>query len=180
MSDKNHPGADETPLSDFSNCHAGILEGLEAFAELPALVSAADRARRVGQRMVDLFATGVIEHHAEEEEELFPAVVASSEPGEELDRVKQLVDRLTREHREFEAMWKRLAPAVKKAARGQSVQLDLAEVERLVRTYAEHASFEEAEFLPLSERILGRNSNHMAALGLSLHMRHAPLAKRNI
>lgn len=30
----------------------------------------------------------------------------------------------------------------------------------------------ETEFLPLSQTILGRNSNHMAALGLSLHMRH--------
>ena len=28
-------------------------------------------------------------------------------------------------------------------------------------------------FLPLSQTILGRNSNHMAALGVSLHMRHA-------
>jgi len=26
--------------------------------------------------------------------------------------------------------------------------------------------------LPLSQRILSRNSNHMAALGLTLHMRH--------
>ena len=25
---------------------------------------------------------------------------------------------------------------------------------------------------PLAERILGRNDNHMAALGMSLHMRH--------
>ena len=29
-------------------------------------------------------------------------------------------------------------------------------------------------FLPLAERILGRNGNHMAALGLALHLRHAP------
>lgn len=180
MSDEFNSGAAETPISDFSNCHSGILKGLEAFAELPDLVSAADRARRVGQQVVELFGTAVIEHHAEEEEELFPAVVASAEPGEELERVQQLVDRLTREHREVEAMWKHLAPAVKKAAKGQSVQLDLAEVERLVRTYAEHASFEEVEFLPLSERILGRNANHMVALGLSLHIRHMPLHPRKI
>ncbi|MEY2688035.1 MAG: hypothetical protein RL375_2233, partial [Pseudomonadota bacterium] len=28
-------------------------------------------------------------------------------------------------------------------------------------------------FLPLSQTILGRNGDHMAALGLSLHTRHA-------
>ena len=41
--------------------------------------------------------------------------------------------------------------------------------------YQAHAAFEEATFLPLSQTILGRNDHHMAALGLSLHMRHTPL-----
>jgi hypothetical protein len=30
-------------------------------------------------------------------------------------------------------------------------------------------------FLPVAERILSRNGEHMAALGLALHLRHAPL-----
>jgi hypothetical protein len=42
-----------------------------------------------------------------------------------------------------------------------------------VTEYKAHAAYEEAEFLPLSETILSRNSNHMAALGMSIHMRHA-------
>ena len=46
-------------------------------------------------------------------------------------------------------------------------------LQRLIGEYKAHAAFEEAEFLPLSETILSRNSNHMAALGMSLHMRHA-------
>ena len=45
-------------------------------------------------------------------------------------------------------------------------------MQRLVTEYQAHARYEETEFLPLSEKILSRNSNHMAALGLSLHMRH--------
>jgi len=32
---------------------------------------------------------------------------------------------------------------------------------------------EEKEFLPLPQTILGRDANHMAASGLSLHMWHA-------
>ncbi len=46
--------------------------------------------------------------------------------------------------------------------------------EQLVRLYKAHVRFEEDEFLPLCETILGRNSNHMVVLGLSLHLRHAP------
>jgi hypothetical protein len=45
-------------------------------------------------------------------------------------------------------------------------------IQRLVTQYQAHAKYEETEFLPLAQTILGRNANHMAALGLSLHMRH--------
>ena len=172
--------ANETPISDFSNCHSGILRGLDAFSELPGLVEAASRARVIAEQVQAVFEHAVIEHHAQEEEELFPAVLASAMPGDELEKVKQITERLTREHREVEAMWKRLAPQVKRVAKGQEVALDVAEVQRLVSLYAAHASFEEAAFLPLSEEILGRNSNHMAALGLSLHMRHTPSIKQYI
>ncbi|MDV7392243.1 hemerythrin domain-containing protein, partial [Arthrospira platensis SPKY1] len=117
--------AEPTPISDFSNCHSGILRGLDAFAELPGLVEAMRRARQVAQQVQAVFEDAVIEHHAQEEKDLFPAVLASAQPGEEREKVKQITDRLTREHREVEAMWKRLAPQVKKVAKGQEVALDV-------------------------------------------------------
>ena len=42
-----------------------------------------------------------------------------------------------------------------------------------MHSYRNHARYEEEVFLPLSQAILGRNSNHLAALGMSLHLRHA-------
>ena len=50
-----------------------------------------------------------------------------------------------------------------------------AQLEAFVTRYSQHAAQEEQKFLPLAERILSRNSNHMAALGLSLHMHHIRL-----
>ncbi len=87
--------------------------------------------------------------------------------------MQRIVDQLTREHREVEAAWARLEPALKAVARGRDADVDAAAIDALVRRYEAHAAFEEREFLPLSETILGRDSRHMAALGLSLHMRHA-------
>jgi hypothetical protein len=52
------------------------------------------------------------------------------------------------------------------------VTVDTATVNTLVTEYRAHARLEEVAFLPLAQAILGRNSNHMAALGLSLHIRH--------
>ena len=65
------------------------------------------RARQIAEDIVDFFRAAVYEHHAEEERELFPAVLSSAQPGEELERVKGMVHNLTREHREVEAAWAR-------------------------------------------------------------------------
>jgi len=62
---------------------------------------------------------------------------------------------------------------VKDAAHGKPAQVDFKAVDQLVASYFQHADFEEQVFLPLAESILGRDDNHMAALGMSLHMRHA-------
>lgn len=162
-----------TPLDDFSHCHEGILSHLQAFGQLPALLEPARQARRIAADMLAFFRATVYEHHAQEESELFPAVLASAHKGEERAKVQAIVDRLTREHRQVESRWTKLEPALKDVAKGHDSSLDAAAVQSLVETYTAHARYEEKSFLPLSQEILGRDSNHMAALGLSLHLRHA-------
>ncbi|OGB20083.1 MAG: hemerythrin [Burkholderiales bacterium RIFCSPLOWO2_12_67_14] len=164
----------DAPLNNFSNCHAGIVKRLAALDELPALLEPAARARQIAEESLEFFREAIFEHHLEEERELFPAVMASAQPGAELERVKAMAKRLTDEHRAIEALWKQLEKGLKPVAKGQSTRLDVSELHRLVTEYKAHATFEETEFLPLSEEILSRNSNHMAALGMSLHMRHVP------
>ncbi len=165
----------DAPLTNFSLCHQGIVLQLGQFAELPALMEPVVRARKVATDTIAFFSGPVLEHHQDEERDLFPAVLKSAAAGEERDRVQAMVERLTHEHRRVEAAWKRLEPTLKDIAHGKPAQLDAEAVQELVRSYAAHAQFEELDFLPLSETILGRNGNHMAALGLSLHLRHAPV-----
>lgn len=162
------------PIQSFQDCHVGIVSRLQTMTELPQLAAAATRARDIAADAVALFRDAVIEHHADEEKELFPAVLRSAAPGAEAAQVQAIVDRLVREHRAIERLWKQLEPQVRIAARGGDAALDLPSVELLVSSYLMHANFEEQHFLPLAERILGRNGNHMAALGLALHLRHAP------
>lgn len=169
-----HPGDLQAPLTTFSQCHVGITRQLEALDGLPELTRAAQRAREVATATEALFKGAVLEHHAEEEKDLFPAVLRSAAPGEERVRVEAMVQRLTAEHRAVEAIWERLRPAVHAAAQGRPVELDGALVHQLVRGYLQHARFEEEQFLPLAATILRRDGNHLAALGLSLHLRHAP------
>lgn len=168
------PATDDAPLENFSNCHLGIVTHLKTFAELPALLEPAARAHQIAETTLKFFRDAVYEHHSEEERELFPAVLASAHPGEEREWVQVMVQQLTEEHRVIEAAWTRLEPELKKVAKGQSFELNTEGVTDLVRNYLAHAAYEEQSFLPLAHTILGRNSNHMAALGLSLHIRHTP------
>lgn len=169
-----YPYTDASPIDTFSQCHAGILSGLRVLAGLPEMLAAAERARRIAAETVSIFDGAVLEHHADEEAELFPAVLKSAAPGGEHGQVELMIARLVAEHREIEALWKKIKPALRSAAVGKPGELAASDVAELVRLYTAHAGFEERHFLPLAEQILGRNGNHMAALGLSLHVRHAP------
>jgi hypothetical protein len=164
---------DPSPIEDFSQCHAGILGHLQTLGTLPALLEPAARARHIATDTLSFFRDAVFQHHAEEEKELFPAVLASAAKGEERDRVQALVSALTAEHRKVEAAWSKLEPKLKALSKGHESDVDGADIQALVDSYQAHARFEEEVFLPLSQTILGRNSNHMAALGVSMHMRHA-------
>ncbi len=163
----------DEPIRNFTDCHAGIFGQLERLAALPALLDPARQARAIASESRRFFRSAMFEHHAEEEQELFPAVLASARRGDERGRVTSIVERLTREHRRLEQAFAALEPALKRLAAGHDAELDAAAVAALARDYAAHARYEESEFLPLAQQILGRDGNHLAALGMSLHLRHA-------
>ena len=167
-----HTDYGDTPLDNFSHCHDGILKHLQAMDDLPTLAETVQRARQQAESVLQFFRKVVINHHEEEERVLFDAVLRSATEGAEASRVKDVTAQLTREHRQVEAQFAKLEPELKKMAKGQACQLDAGALHALVQQYQAHAEFEETEFLPLSHTILVRNSNHMAALGLSLHIRH--------
>ena len=165
----------DNAVDQFSHAHVGIVMQLDRLATLPALLAPARMAQDTAQRTLEFFRVAVFEHHKEEEEELFPAVLESAQTGEERILVSTLVDALTVEHRLIEGLWRQLEPALKAIAKGQGFHLDAPLLQDLVSRYHAHARSEETQFLPLAEKILGRNGNHLAALGLSLHLRHKPM-----
>ena len=167
------PTGDDAPVQGFAHCHEGIVAQLHELEHLPALSEAAARARRIAKATDDFYRHVVLTHHAEEEQELFSAVLASSKVGAERDRVQAIVTRLTQDHRHIESSWRAIEPAVRDVARGHDAVLDAQQMARFVADYLAHARYEEEVFLPLCSTILGRNGNHMAALGMSLHARHA-------
>lgn len=76
------------------------------------------------------------------------------------------------------ASFSKLIPIVKAARKDLDTELSADDIDALVNLYLDHARYEEEVFLPLAKSILGRNGDHMAALGMSLHMRHATSVAR--
>ena len=163
------------PMQDFTDCHAGIARKLELLHELPALLEPAARARQIAAQSLEFFHDVVLAHHLDEERELFPLVLQHAADGDEKVLVEAIVRRLTAEHREVERLWKTLQPGLKKVARGQDSDVNTLEIERLVVEYRSHAAYEEQEFLPLAQAILGRGAGHLAELGQAMHRRHRSL-----
>ena len=100
------PKEAEAPLTSFTRCHLGIVSQLEKTARLPEVVDTATRARKTAADTLDVFRNTVLPHHAEEEAELFPAVLAACNAAER-ERVQPIVDvrHLGREVVALDAIW---------------------------------------------------------------------------
>lgn len=169
----------EDPLTNFSHCHEGIIAHLDAFGELPRMLETAEQACAIAEETLQFFRVAVFDHHAEEEKDLFPAVLAAASKGAEHDKVKAMVTALVAEHREIEAIWRALEPGVVQLAKGRlTTDVDGPAVISLVQKYHAHARLEEERFLPMAEQILGRQDSKLAELGLALHMRHVVRSAR--
>lgn len=171
---KNSNGSADNPLTDFSNCHEGIINNFEALRalaqqEIPDPVPA--EIKKQADKLLAFFRDVVLEHHKEEEQELFAEVKDSARAGgTDAASALEMISQLTAEHRSLEKQWQALEPAIKKLAKGKSAALDQAAALKLATEYLAHAHFEEQAFLPLSAKMLGERG--LSSLGLSLHMRH--------
>ena len=159
MSNIPHPAVEglvnlEVALAGLSHCHGGIISQLQAFAELLAVAA---QSRKVAANTLALFQFAVYGHHADEENELFPAVLRSAAKGKEAQHIQSMVQSLTAEHREIESRWKKLEPLVKAAA--EPSDLDPKAMQDLVQRYMAHALFEEQQFLPIAKAILSRTGH---------------------
>ena len=166
---------ESAPLDNFSECHSGIVRHLNDLDSLVPLLEPARQAHRLAAEAVRFFRASIFEHHNEEEKDLFPAVIANANAGEERNKAQEAVDRLVREHRHLESVWSKLEPQLDAIAHGGAGDVDVEAIKLLVTNYQAHAKYEEDVFLPLAKAVLGRQGEHMAALGLRIHMRHTPL-----
>jgi len=100
------------------------------------------------------FDTSAKHHHADEEQDLFPALLQAA-PEAERGRLRELIDALCTQHRELEQAWGQLRWKLEGIWLGTLRELDAEEVARWAELYRQHIAREEDELLPLAARLLG-------------------------
>src|SRR5690606_4046861 len=117
-------------------------------------VSGADAsARSAAAQVIRYFDTAARDHHADEETDLFPALL-DAVAGSDAHCLRALASTLTQEHRELEHCWQVLRPDLSRIAAGESLRLDPAHVQALVDRYRQHLRREDDELLPMASRLL--------------------------
>ncbi len=147
----------DSPLAMLAECHRRVERQCATLARLAPHLEAHGSdtaAREAALGVLRYFETAAPNHHADEEQDLFPALIESM-AGSDAVCLRQIIDRLLGEHRTLDRHWAGLQRTLRAVADGQAARLDAAEVEAFAAQYARHIALEEGELLPMAARLLG-------------------------
>ncbi|HZQ60630.1 MAG TPA: hemerythrin domain-containing protein [Casimicrobiaceae bacterium] len=142
----------DDPLGMLHACHRRIEKQLATLDRLQRHLpehGCDDDARNAARAILRYFDTAGVNHHADEEQSVFPRLVQAA--GTE---AATLTADLEREHRELAHAWAHMRPLLVGIAAGQRANLSPRDVLALREAYARHIALEEQQLLPLARTSL--------------------------
>ena len=161
----------EAPLEMLAACHIRIERQCATLKRLALHVAqhGSDvQARTAAAGVIRYFDTAALQHHADEEENLFPALIESM-AGSDAICIREMTQGLTEDHRALEARWQRLRQVLEHIAAGNPAGLPAADVDAFTNLYQRHLKIEEDDLLPMAARLLG--DDELAAIGRAMRER---------
>lgn len=161
----------DQPLEMLGGCHERIRTRCVLVERIAAqLVTRLPDAemREAAHSVVRFFDTAADAHHCDEEEDLFPALIASV-PREDLEATRLLVARLGADHVRLGALWRDMRRQLVLLAAVGARSLTQTHAAEFRQAYERHIAIEESEVLPLAQRVLGATS--VAAIGAHMAQR---------
>lgn len=168
----------EVPLEMLAACHGRVQAQCATLQRLAAHLTkqGADRqAQDAAAAVMRYFEISAVHHHADEEVDLFPALIESM-AGSDAVCVSELTASLTAEHRELEQRWRALRTRLERVARADTATLPDEEVHGFVALYERHIAREEAELLPMAARLL--SDAELDRIGLAMRARRGAIEAR--
>lgn len=161
------PGFDD-PLGLLEACHRRIERQLASLARLrrhlPEHHADAD-ARAAARAILRYFDGAAPHHHADEEDSLFPRLIAAT------PEIAMVTNALQRDHRRLDAQWRKLRPLLTAIATGNGAHLPGKGVAAFCDAYTTHLQREEADLLPVAAELLDGAS--LRAIGEEMAQRRA-------
>lgn len=161
----------EVPLEMLAACHGRVQAQCATLQRLlPHLAThgADQAAREAATAVMRYFDTAARDHHADEEQDLFPALIEAM-AGSDAVCLHDLTRALAAEHRQLEALWRGLRKALTQLVAGDRAALTPALVQDFVALYTGHIAREEAELLPMAARLL--DDAALDRVGLAMRQR---------
>ncbi len=173
------PTPDELdPMQLFSGCHARIHERMgmvRALAETLGEAEPSQAAAGMAEAIVRFYESTVLAHHREEEKELWPMLERSAQDTD-AQTFKSIGARLKDEHRELEALWDEIIPALRRIGHRKAAKIDLDKLTTLADAYDRHAQFEDAVVIPMARFLL--SPTDQTRLSMSIALRRMPMGLR--
>jgi hemerythrin-like domain-containing protein len=142
----------DDPLEMLFACHGRITAQCDTLRRLVEHISTHCndvQASQAARAILRYFDTAGQHHHQDEEQDLFPTLLATHD-----QTAAALVARLLGEHKIIEAAWQRLRPFLLDIAENGSAPLDAETATRFIDVYAKHIILENGELLPLAKILL--------------------------
>ncbi|MDD5057408.1 MAG: hemerythrin domain-containing protein [Sideroxydans sp.] len=157
----------DDPLEMLLACHGRITAQCDTLHKLVEHLSAHGndvQARQAAQAILRYFDSAGRHHHEDEERDLFPHLLATSDPA-----ARALVARLLNEHAGTDAAWQRLRPLLHDIAEDRTAKLDAKIAAHFIALFAQHIALENSQLIPLARRIL--NKKQLETLGHNMAVR---------
>lgn len=161
----------ETPLEMLKACHRRVEDQCATLRRLSVHLRTAgsDRqAQEAATAVMRYFELAAPKHHADEEQDLFPALLESM-AGSDAVCLRDMIDALRMQHTELDQRWQALREVLREVASGRPAQLGGDAVGAFEEHYAAHIAREETELLPMAERLLSEQT--LEAMGRSMRAR---------
>jgi len=150
------PDSLEPPLDVLAAWHRrgqGLLEPMRRLARRSSVAAVDAATRQQADAIVDWFDRCISVHYADEERDLFPALIESM-AGSDPVCLRELIDGLRDDHDALASAWRDLRPSFAALAAGSPSTLDSTRVDALIARGERLFRREDQELLPMASRLL--------------------------
>ena len=154
------------PLGMLQACHERMLAHCDILHELVSHIAQSGvdtEARSAISKVTRYFSTSAVQHHEDEEQDLFPLLNRQSL------KLADVIYRLNREHSELQRLWTQIHTDLKNASTLADSSDFAANVEQFCKLYREHIEYENRELLGMARHII--SSKQLEEIGAAMAKR---------